>query len=353
MLRTIFVSLIMFIFIGCGSNSSDGVVSTKYKLSESEFSDDGTIKRDLKVDLSDKMSLKVPEGTKLTDENGNVVTTPPVIELAQSDSGEAKIKFSDENGNKLIPTEPVEMSIKAPDGAKAGDKVKLDIPEAEDSSAKRLNKLTLYIVDENGFINVVILPNVFKRMDVVAVVVLGVADENDESEIEVASTPEPTQNQTAEPTAQPTNTPDTNNQTPEPTTTTEPSLTPTPEPSPTPEPTIEVTPTPIVPIVNVVVTPTPTPTPEPSETVEPTPTPTPEPTATIEPTPTSTPTPTPEPTTISSTQSDCIALDPNLDDSSFSDNPPSDLSWSAGDSSVDDIGLLIRQEQEILPLQKI
>ncbi len=326
MLRNILVNILILVFIGCGSSSNtnsndNGVVSSEYKLVNSEISEDGTVKKDIEVDLADKTKLKLPEGTKLTNEDGDYVSTSPIVKLFKYDSGKIELKFEDENGNKLVPTEPVEVSIKAPDGAKAGDKVKLDVPSAEDKQ-KRQNKLTLYIVDANGYLNVLIFPDIFKKFNVVAFVVFGLANENDEINIEVASTPTPTPQATQIP--QPT-----------PSATVAPTATPTltPTPIPTPIPTSQSTNN----IVAIVSTPTPTPIPTSVPTSTPTPMPTPIPTSVPTSTPTPMPTPTSVPTSTPINSSDCILLDQNLDDSSFTDTPPSDLSWSAGDSSVEDI----------------
>jgi len=181
MLKGIIFTVSMFIFIGCGSNSSssevDRAISTKYRLSEGEFSDEGVVEKDLKVDLSIDISLKISEGTKFLDENGDIVTTSPIIELVKSNLKDIKIKFKDKNENRLIPTEPIDILIKAPDGAQVGDMVELDILETKSEYGKRVDKSTLYIVDESGFIDILIYPNLFKGRDV-EVTLLGVVDKN-------------------------------------------------------------------------------------------------------------------------------------------------------------------------------
>ena len=183
--------------IGCGSSSSKVKTKEPTPLEEPTSQaqsvikeipvDSGIVSQDVKVEVQSKdgkssSELIVPAGTTFTDASGKKLeTVTPKIIVAQ-DKGEknegkekkritqTKIKFTDKNGNKIIPTKPIDVKVKAPSGAKPGDEVKVSIPEGADKVPIE-KKLIIFIVDENGFISIRLYPSVFKTSTVIVIVV--------------------------------------------------------------------------------------------------------------------------------------------------------------------------------------
>jgi protein involved in polysaccharide export with SLBB domain len=62
--------------------------------------------------------------------------------------------------------------MKAPSGTKPGDKVRVDIPDGAIASKKTVqDKLVIFVIGANGNIHITILPEVFKRLTVVVIIV--------------------------------------------------------------------------------------------------------------------------------------------------------------------------------------
>ncbi len=203
--KILIATMIIFLINGCGnSNSSDvekrpslnenNIVSSTNEevvLSEDEFSE-GVVKEEVKVvaqseEGTEVVEITIPKGTEFQDVKGEVITVPPVISVVQQESVEevvsegkvttknvvkSEIKIVDENGEKIIPSKPVQVTMKAPSGTKPGDKVTVDIPD-DATINKRANqeKLIVVIVGADGNINVMINPSVFKKLTVVVIIV--------------------------------------------------------------------------------------------------------------------------------------------------------------------------------------
>jgi hypothetical protein len=201
-----FVLLAIFLIAGCGGGggssdaekrptlNEDNIVNTsteEKKFEADEFSG-GVIQKDVEVVVkSDKgeetAKTVIPAGTEFKDEAGKVVEVAPTFAVVQKESVEetvkdgkkttknvvkTELKFTDKDGKKIIPSEPVTVTMKAPAGSKPGDEVLVDIPDGATISKKTIQeKLTLVIVDENGNINVTVTPHVFEGQDVVVIVV--------------------------------------------------------------------------------------------------------------------------------------------------------------------------------------
>ena len=201
--KILIATMIIFLINGCGnSNSSDinkrpslnenNIVSTTTKevvLSEDEFSG-GVVKKDVKVVAQSENGTKavetvIPEGTEFQNTKGEIVTTPPVIAVVQKESVEevvsngkvttknvvkSELKMVDANGEKIIPSKPIKVTMKAPTGTKAGDKVKVDIPNGATVNKKaNQEKLIVVVVGSDGNINIMINPNVFKTLSVIVI----------------------------------------------------------------------------------------------------------------------------------------------------------------------------------------
>jgi len=191
-LKSVFFAILAFVFIGCGGSNSiqnqvNGIISSEYNIGEANITKEGKIKDDIEVKLlsEDKKSVlvvKVPKDTKLIDENGDIVKNPK-IRLIKKDSGENQVKIEDENGNKVIPTKPLEVKIKAPEDAKEGDSVKVDIPETQkEKESNYFNKVKSFIVGKKGFIPIKISPAIFKKFDIITIKVIGKEKKSDNNE---------------------------------------------------------------------------------------------------------------------------------------------------------------------------
>ncbi len=203
--KFLIATMVVFLINGCGSSSSsdvekrpslneNNIISTTNEeviLNENEFSE-GTTKEDISVVAQSEDGTKavetiIPEGTEFQDIKGDTVTTPPVIALVQQESVQeiisdgkvttknvvkSEIKIVDENGEKIIPSEPLTITMKAPKGSKPGDKVTVDIPDGATIN-KRINqeKLIVVVVGADGNINVIIAPDIFRSMTVVVILI--------------------------------------------------------------------------------------------------------------------------------------------------------------------------------------
>jgi len=183
-LKSVFFAILAFVFIGCGgsntnyNNINNGIISSEYNIGEANITKEGKIKKDIEVNLLSKdkkpiLVLKVPKDTKLVDKNGEIAKNPK-IKLTKRDSGENQIKIEDENGNKVIPTKPVEVKIKAPEEAKEGDSVEVDIPETQkEKKSNYFNKIKSFKVGKKGFISIELSPGIFKKFDIITIKVIG------------------------------------------------------------------------------------------------------------------------------------------------------------------------------------
>ncbi len=194
--RLFSIVVISTLTIGCGSSSSKPKIKEPTELPPTPQAetvkkeiptDAGVVSKDIKIEVKSKdgkakSELIVPAGTAFTDASGKKLeTVTPKVTVTQ-DKGEkseakekklitqTKIKLTDKNGTKIIPTKPIDVKVKAPSGAKPGDEVKVSIPDGADKAPGQ-KKLVIFIVDEDGFISVRIFPEVFKNMTVVVIIV--------------------------------------------------------------------------------------------------------------------------------------------------------------------------------------
>lgn len=173
-----FVSIVTvaLLMVGCGSSSE---IQTSAQISEAipaanieggEVSTDTVIPVTTSNGTTKLATVTLSAGTKFTNATtGEIITETPKLAVKAEKSKEAKteISFILPDGTKLIPTEPVKVSIPAPEGAKPGDKVEIDVA---DGITAGTSKLTVFIVQPNGRISIVIAPRVFKGSNVYVVV---------------------------------------------------------------------------------------------------------------------------------------------------------------------------------------
>lgn len=170
------VSILAIGLAGC-SWDSDGALKSKVVKTEStvtlnEFDvATGAVTKD--TELSSKetgTSMTLSEGTVLKDEDGNPITKAPRLKVNVAESerdAKTTLDFS-VDGKRVIPTEPVMISLPAPAGAKPGDSVEMEVPD--DGSIDNVSsKMMVFIVDAKGKINIRLFPNAFKHIIVIVV----------------------------------------------------------------------------------------------------------------------------------------------------------------------------------------
>lgn len=207
MTKKTIVSLVSIIaistlMIGCGGSSSTtpavtepvadtGVIAGQTQTDNTTLDatqiNAGTVSKDIElvvetVDKAATSTATIKAGTQFLDANGDILAdVVPKIALTQkkgesatatetTKSVQTEINFTDANGNKITPTQAVEVKVKAPEGSKAGDEVQLSIPDAAEKGTGQ-QKLVIFIVDANGFLTVRILPDAFKNLTVIVIIV--------------------------------------------------------------------------------------------------------------------------------------------------------------------------------------
>jgi len=131
----------------------------------------------------------IPEETVFENEHGEPIDTVPVIHITQKEvlekdvkeskfsirnRSKVEIKIEDYKGKRVIPSKPLKVTLKAPKEAKAGDKVRVEIPDGaviEDKDNNLKEKLIVAVVSSDGYIHVKIFPEVFKKVTVVVIIV--------------------------------------------------------------------------------------------------------------------------------------------------------------------------------------
>jgi len=198
---------ILFLFSGCGGRSSSSVeqrpslnedniinsASEEVALEPTQFSE-GIVTEDIVVEVEDKDNTVVaqsviPESTQFVNSNGDEVDTPPVVSIALKESVEEEVddgkkivksvvqtnlQIVNDDGDKLIPSKPINVKVKAPEGTKVGDKVKVYIPDDATVSSKTTlsqEKLVIVTVGADGYVNVIIIPQIFKDETVVVILI--------------------------------------------------------------------------------------------------------------------------------------------------------------------------------------
>lgn len=163
------------LFSGCiGDSSSSGVVKTdgSSEMNSTSFDETtGAVTKATEIKVGNtNTSMNISEGTVLQDEDGNPITKAPTLKVNnEKDSKEAKTTLDfNVDGKKVIPTEPVVVSVPAPAGAKAGDRVQIEVPD--DGSIT--NKLIFVIVKADGTIDIRLFPKAFRKKIVIVVVII-------------------------------------------------------------------------------------------------------------------------------------------------------------------------------------
>jgi Cu/Zn superoxide dismutase len=112
-------------------------------------------------------TMSIPAGTVLQDIDGNPITEAPSLEVkAEKSATEASTTINFEvDGKKVVPTESVVFSVPAPDGAKAGDIVQIEVPD--DGSITQ--KLIFVLVKADGTVDIRVFPAAFTKTIIIVV----------------------------------------------------------------------------------------------------------------------------------------------------------------------------------------
>ena len=163
------------LFVGCtgdaGSSTKPAVVKTEATQAIDATAFDtstGAVTEETEIKAGDTgASMAISEGTVLQDIDGNPITKAPTTEVkVEKSETEAKTTLNFEvDGKKVIPTEPVVMSVPAPAGSKAGDTVQIEVDDGIEST----QKLIFVIVKADGTVDVRIFPKAFKKAIVIVV----------------------------------------------------------------------------------------------------------------------------------------------------------------------------------------
>ena len=175
-MRLVIASLLAIgLFVGCtgdaDSSSTPAVVKTEAVQVMDATAFDATtggVTKETPIKAGDTgTTMTLSEGTVLQDIDGNPITKAPTAEVkVEKSETEAKTTLNFEvDGKKVIPTEPIVVSIPAPAGAKAGDTVQIEVPD--DGSITE--KLIFVVVNKDGTVNVRIFPKAFKKAIVLVV----------------------------------------------------------------------------------------------------------------------------------------------------------------------------------------
>lgn len=162
--------------VGCGESSqySTTEASGSEVIDNSVFDENsGAVVKDTTLDINNtQTTISIQEGTSFIDEDSNLVTQPPVVNVKVEKNivdTQAELQIVSSEGEKVIPTEPIEVSVPVPDGVKPGDTVQVEVPD--DSKLSSEEKLILIVVDKDGKVSIVVAPDIFQDRTVVLIVV--------------------------------------------------------------------------------------------------------------------------------------------------------------------------------------
>ena len=163
----------MGLFFGCNGNSKSSTETTKATqvMDATAFdSATGAVTSDTDIKAGKTgVVMNIPSGTVLQDENGNPITKAPTTDVkVEKDSKKATTTLDfTVDGKRVIPTEPIVISVPAPKGAKAGDEVEIKVPD--DGSIQE--KLIIVIVKSDGTVDIRVFPKAFKKIIVIIVMI--------------------------------------------------------------------------------------------------------------------------------------------------------------------------------------
>jgi hypothetical protein len=169
-------------FIGCDGDAGPKapvVVTTtgEVAIDSTKITDGITNETVTTVDTKTNVAMTIPESTKLTFEDGTEVTTAPTTKTEVKKSTEkatTTLNF-EVDGKKVIPSNPVTVSVPAPEGAVPGTLVNIEVPDNGNfskSSARVGFKFISVKVKSDGTVSITIKPDAFRKVIVIVVVVI-------------------------------------------------------------------------------------------------------------------------------------------------------------------------------------
>jgi len=204
-IKTLITLFAIFLIIGCGGSSSSSniekrpqlnennivsIATQEMELTENQFSDGVVIENVIitaQTDGVDAVTATISEETEFVNDKGEAITAPPVVALVQQESTEeivkegkvttknvvkAELKLVDKDGNKMIPSKPVEIVMKAPSGTKPGDEIRVDIPTGTTTNKEAVSeKLVFVVVGADGNVYVKIVPQIFRNLTVIVIII--------------------------------------------------------------------------------------------------------------------------------------------------------------------------------------
>lgn len=178
--KTTLLTAGVLLFLGCLGDSTSST-PIKSELTETlpidaMDSTTGAISENITIDVGEgkltQTSINLSEGTQFINQKSKEVITeqPNVKVLVTNDVSESstEISFTTSTSEKVVPTEPVKVSVVAPKGALPGERVNVTIPNSVNNS-KRLEKVIFITIKADGTIDVVIAPDLFEGLLVVIV----------------------------------------------------------------------------------------------------------------------------------------------------------------------------------------
>jgi hypothetical protein len=170
----------VMVIVGClGDNTSSSTVKSETVKTvpvNAIDSKTGAISEDITIDIGEKefteTSINISEGTQFIDSTSSEVITqvPKIKVVVENDfkKSSTEISFTTTDNVKVVPTEPVTVSVVAPRGALSGERVEVILPNLINDS-KRLEKVIFITVKADGTIDVVIAEDLFQGLLVVII----------------------------------------------------------------------------------------------------------------------------------------------------------------------------------------
>jgi len=175
MFKLFILTMNILFFVGCGGGSSNKVIK---EVSSNIDTTTGAISEDIVVEIGDnsdkQTSIKIPEGTEFIDIESNKTINVPNIKatlVKDLNRGSSTISF-EYNGKKVIPTQPIVVSLPAPTGAKPGDSVQLEVPDGVTANKMEVSqKLITVIVKADGTVDITVFPDVLRNLLVIVIII--------------------------------------------------------------------------------------------------------------------------------------------------------------------------------------
>ena len=161
--QTLYILLLSSLLLGCNSNgdsnhsSSTVIADLNESISETIFQEGLIVKEttiEVKTDEKELLTtVTLEENTQFEDANGVAVTEAPILVVKttqEEDVTKSVMHFNSVTGEEIVtPTKAFKVGIKAPSGAKPGDKISVKVPDSENIE---LQKIIIRIVNKDGFV---------------------------------------------------------------------------------------------------------------------------------------------------------------------------------------------------------